>query len=296
MQPTTFALVTPSALSLYSLGLTIYRSPRWRWGPVETALFLGLFSWLTAGLSGIVNATIDFDTVVHNTLWIVGHFHQMALLNIGLVVFAAIYYYLPHVAGRPLYSEALAKWHLWLTFVGATVNSAFWLWQGLDGAPRRFAQLPHHYDATTRAALPFVAMIAVGQLLFVWNLVQTLRGAERERADTALAVTEGLVAMIAIAFAVGAGVVGFYVGRATAPVRTKTVAPATAPAAAVPSAAGKKVFQTAGCGGCHTQRDAGATGAVGPKKGKGGMPAFAGQLSDDEIAAVAAYVSAAAGR
>ena len=80
----TFALVIPSALSLYSLGFTIYRSS-WRWSAVETALFLGLFWWLLAGLSGVINATIAFDPVVHNTLWIVGHFHHMALLNIGLV-------------------------------------------------------------------------------------------------------------------------------------------------------------------------------------------------------------------
>ena len=113
MQPTTFALVIPSALSLYSLGLTIYRSD-WRWGVVETTLFLGLFSWLTAGLSGVVNATIAFDKVVHNTLWIVGHFHQMAIVNIGFVIFAAIYYMLPNVYGKPLWSEALGKWHIWL--------------------------------------------------------------------------------------------------------------------------------------------------------------------------------------
>jgi cytochrome c oxidase subunit I len=304
MQPTTFALVIPSALSLYSLGFTIYRSS-WRWGAVETALFLGLFSWLTAGLSGIVNATIKFDTVVHNTLWIVGHFHQMALLNIGLVIFAAIYYYLPRVLGRPLYSEAMAKWHLWLTFVGATVNSALWLWQGLDGAPRRFAVLPEHYEATTRVALPFVAMIAVGQLVFVWNMVQTLRGAERAVGDTAVAVAEAAVVMIALALALGGGAAGFFVGRATAPSKTTT-----APAPTAATSAGRRIFESAGCLNCHTLGGRGGT--VGPSfdqvrpskalavdritNGKGGMPAFKGQLTGTQIDAVAAYVSAAAGR
>ena len=323
MQPTTFALVTPSALSLYSLGLTIYRSD-WRWGPVETALFLGLFSWLTAGLSGVINATIRFDVVVHNTLWIVGHFHQMALLNIGLVIFAAIYYYLPRVAGKPLYSEGLAQWHLWLTFVGATVNSAFWLWQGLDGAPRRFAVLPQHYEATTRAALPFVAMIAVGQLLFVWNLVQTLRGATRTAGQGNLEVAEAAVLMIALALALGAGALGFYVGRETAPEATTVTAAGgaagggaaggntTTTTSAAPNPAGKQVFASAGCGGCHTLEDAGSSGSVGPnldeahpslalalqrvQNGKGSMPSFKGQLSATQIRAVAEYVSQAAGR
>jgi cytochrome c553 len=75
---------------------------------------------------------------------------------------------------------------------------------------------------------------------------------------------------------------------------------------------GKKVFTTAGCSGCHTLKDAGATGTVGPnldtlkpsksvvahqvEVGGGAMPAFKGQLSPAEIDAVAAYVSSVAGK
>jgi uncharacterized membrane protein len=76
------------------------------------------------------------------------------------------------------------------------------------------------------------------------------------------------------------------------------------------TAKGKQVFASAGCGACHTLADAGASGTVGPsldaakpsaelvaervRNGQGGMPAFAGTLTDDEIAAVAAYVSTVA--
>ena len=76
--------------------------------------------------------------------------------------------------------------------------------------------------------------------------------------------------------------------------------------------AGKQVFETAGCKGCHTLSDAGATGNVGPNLdqlkppkdvvahqvtvGGGAMPAFKGQLSDAEIQAVAQYVSSSAGK
>jgi cytochrome c oxidase subunit 1 len=314
MQPTTFALVIPSALSLYSLGLTIYRSD-WQWGVVETTLFLGLFSWLTAGLSGVVNATIAFDKVVHNTLWIVGHFHQMAIVNIGFVVFAGIYYVLPNVYGKPLWSEALGKWHVWLTFVGVTVNSGFWLWQGLNGAPRRFAQLPSGYEASTRAALPFVAMIGVAQVLFVVNMVQTLRGVEprtaRAKGDGLLVAVEASIVLLAVLLAVGAGAAGFFLGRASAGSHTKSAA-ATPPTSTASTSAGKDVFASAGCGGCHTLRDAGSTGTAGPSldqarprlslivdrvtHGKGGMPAFKGQLSGGQIRAVAQYVASVAGR
>ncbi len=317
MQPITFALVIPSALSLYSLGLTIYRSD-WRWGVVETSLFLGLFSWLTAGLSGVVNATIAFDKVVHNTLWIVGHFHQMAIVNIGFVVFAGIYYVLPNVYDKPLWSEALGKWHIWLTFVGVTVNSGFWLWQGLNGAPRRFAELPSGYEASTRAALPFVAMIGFAQVLFVINMVQTLRGAERRVVtvprDNLLYAVEGMITFLAIILAVGAGAAGFFLGRATAEHSSGgsgVTTSKTTTAQAAPSP-GRAIFASAGCGGCHTLVAAGAHGTVGPNldaakpplalvvdrvtHGKGAMPSFQGQLSALQIRTVATYVAAATAR
>ena len=83
------------------------------------------------------------------------------------------------------------------------------------------------------------------------------------------------------------------------------------PAAAADVARGKRVFASAGCAGCHTLADAGATGAVGPSldaakpsaslvadrvtNGQGVMPSFAGKLTPAEIDAVAAYVSGAAG-
>ena len=141
MQPITFALVLPSALSLYSLAFTIYRS-RFRWTPASTALFFGLVGWLLAGLSGVVNATIALDVAVHNTLWIVGHFHHMAMLNIGLLIFGAIYALLPELSGKALYSEKLAWIHVWTTFVAGMVFFGLWLVQGLDGAPRRWSVLP----------------------------------------------------------------------------------------------------------------------------------------------------------
>lgn len=74
---------------------------------------------------------------------------------------------------------------------------------------------------------------------------------------------------------------------------------------------GKAIFASAGCGGCHTLADANASGSIGPnlddaqpsqeaaaekvRVGGGGMPAFEGRLSDQEIADVAAYVSSVAG-
>jgi cytochrome c oxidase subunit I len=304
-QPLTFAIVLPSALSLYSLSFTIFRSD-WRWGAAQTALFLALLSWFLAGLQGIVNATIAFQETIHNTLWIVGHFHHMAFANIGLVIVAGIYAFLPELTGKRLYSESLAKLHVWATFVGVTGNSVLWLWQGLEGGPRRFSVLPDAYSGTlTYLALPFVALIAVAQVPFAYNIVQTLRGVEpkESRRTWADSTAEAVYVLAALFLVTLAAAAGFLVGRETAPAGG---VPAATTGEADP---GPAVYADAGCGSCHAFEPAGSSGTIGPSldetqldaaavadvvaNGRGAMPAFEGRLSDEEIEAVSAYVARA---
>ncbi len=323
MEPITFALTIVSALSLYSLGMTIFRS-RWTWNAASTGLFLGLVSWLLAGLSGVVNATIAWDSFVHNTLWVVGHFHHMALLNIGIVVFAALYAFLPELLGRPLYSDRMGMWHIFVTFFAATAISVIWIIQGLEGAPRRFAVLPGQYDQLTDASIPLVILLALAQLLLVWNVVQTLRGrtssgTQRQVLGVAkprytsaglqgFAIVVTLLALFGLA-AAGWAIGGINQDEATAAFLPPTTTPATGGGAT--DAAGLQVFMASGCGGCHTLAAAGATGTVGPNldqtkpsdelvvarvtAGKGAMPAFGSQLTPDQITAVASFVSSLTG-
>jgi cytochrome c oxidase subunit 1 len=322
MEPLTFALTIVSALSLYSLFFTIYRS-RWTWNAATTALFLGLVSWLLAGLSGVVNATIAWDAFVHNTLWVVGHFHHMALLNIGIVIFGAIYAFLPDLSGHRLYSDRLGEWHVWLTFFAATGISIIWIVQGLDGAPRRFSVLPGQYDEMTAASIPLVVLLSLAQLLLVWNVVQTLRGrtsagTQRETLGVAKPrltspALQGFVVVITIAGLFGLAAAGWAIGRSGQNEAAAAFVPAPAPAGGQSGAeaAGRQVYMDSGCGGCHALAAAGSTGAVGPDldqaspsealvvdrvtNGKGAMPAFGSQLTPDQIAAVAAFVSSATG-
>lgn len=104
---------------------------------------------------------------------------------------------------------------------------------------------------------------------------------------------------------------GVTASRPAPPPTTSTSTSATTTTAS-PTAAGKQVFMTAGCGGCHTLKDAGATGTVGPNLDQlkppearvakqvtnGGkiMPAFKGRLTPAQIQAVAKYVASVAGR
>ena len=322
MQPLTFALTIVSALSLYSLFFTIYKS-NYTWNAAGTALFLGLVSWLSAGLSGVVNATIAFDQIVHNSLWIVGHFHQMALINIGFVAFAAVYAWLPDWLGQPLYSESMAKWQVWLTFVLATANSVVWLIEGLDGAPRRFAVLPHQFMTLSQIGAGTAIVMGATQILFFWNIIQTIRGKvaqpSTQRGGAAVVAVKVVLVGLLAALGLAAGAAIWVVVDNLSEKQSSTVAtPTTTPAATTPTTttpanlgggdpvAGKAIFTSAGCSGCHTLSAAGATGTVGPNldekkpplslvllrvtQGKGAMPSFKSRLTQQQIKDVAAFV------
>jgi mono/diheme cytochrome c family protein len=118
--------------------------------------------------------------------------------------------------------------------------------------------------------------------------------------------------------AVVAGIAGCGSDSKTSDASTPPAASTPAPAATTPAApaaggatAGKEIFASSGCGGCHSLKAAGASGAIGPNldnlapeveqvvtqvtNGGGGMPAFGGKLSDKEIQDVAAYVADSTG-
>ena len=255
MQPLTFAITLPSAISLYSLSATIWRSD-FQWTPAAKFLAVAMLSWLVAGLQGIINATIVFDAIVHNTMWIVGHFHNMALLNIGLVIFAAVYAFVPKLTGREWYSESLANSHLWLTVIGGYGMVIPMLVQGLEGAPRRYAVLPARYDTLTQVTLPFVIMMALGQVVFAYNLIQTLRGrtaAARQTVLRSLAFTASLLLSAGLLAGVALAVNHDHAGEGASK-------PSLTPG---PDNGLAQAFSTT-CGSCHTLKAANASGTVGP--------------------------------
>lgn len=182
-EPITFAIVLVSALSLFGIGATIYRS-NFEWNAGSKFLIAGIIGWLTAGFQGVINADIEFDSVVHNTLWIVGHFHHMALLGMGMVIFGVMYAGIPTLFHRQVHSNRLAEIHLWGMLIGGYGWVTCWLIQGLDGAPRRYDVLPSEYDFWTKLSIPFIAVLTVAILVGVYNLFKSMTGSPWEtRAD-----------------------------------------------------------------------------------------------------------------
>jgi cytochrome c oxidase subunit I+III len=104
---------------------------------VATWFILGFFFiFVLGGLTGVMVAVIPFDWQVHDTYFVVAHFHYVLIGGMVFPLIAALYYWAPTVSGKPL-SERLGRWAFWLMFGG--FNLAFFPMHisGLLGMPRR---------------------------------------------------------------------------------------------------------------------------------------------------------------
>jgi cytochrome c oxidase subunit 1 len=133
-------------------------------------------NFIIGGVTGVFEASIPVDLLLHDTYHVVAHFHYVIMGGIAFAVFAGIYYWFPLYAGR-WYQRTLAKWHFWLTMVGTNVTFFPMVLLGYAGMPRRYAT----YDLTAgpidlftvlhQLATVGVVLLVIGQLIFVWNLV-----------------------------------------------------------------------------------------------------------------------------
>ena len=131
-----------------------------------------LFQFLIAGLTGIMLSVSPLDWQLHNSYFVIAHFHYVLVGAIVMCIFAAIYYWYPKVTGRML-SEVLGKWHFWLFFIGFHICFDTMHILGFLGMPRSI----YTYQADRGWTLinqivsigAFIQGIAV--LIFVYNLV-----------------------------------------------------------------------------------------------------------------------------
>jgi cytochrome c oxidase subunit 1 len=100
-----------------------------------------LFVFLVGGVTGVMLAAPPIDFAVHDTYFVVAHFHNVLFGTAVLGGFSGIYYWYPKMFGRML-REDLGKWHFWLTFIGFWITFMPQYVVGLLGMPRRVASYP----------------------------------------------------------------------------------------------------------------------------------------------------------
>ena len=173
----TMMIALPSAVKVFNWLGTIWGGDNKFTTPMLFALsFVSMF--VIGGLSGIFMAATPVDIFIHDTYFIVAHFHYVLFSGTAMAVFGSIYFWFPKMVGRKM-NETAGKWHFFLTFM--FLNGTFFLMHilGAVGFPRRLAD-PYHY-ATFKHLLPmnqFITYCAIGmvasQVIFAANFFYSI--------------------------------------------------------------------------------------------------------------------------
>jgi cytochrome c oxidase subunit 1 len=168
-------IAIPTGIQIFCWIATIWSGrPRFT---VSFLYILGFFViFIIGGMTGVMLASVPFDQQVHDSYFVVAHFHYV-LIGGGLFpLFGAFYYWFPKATGRML-SERLGRWNFWLFFVGMNLTFFPMHQLGLEGMPRRvYTYLPE----TGWGSLNLVAsigggIIALSVLVFLVNVAVSLR-------------------------------------------------------------------------------------------------------------------------
>jgi cytochrome c oxidase subunit I len=173
----TFLVAVPSSIKVFNWTATLYKGSIELRPPMLFALGF-LFLFMIGGLTGLIQGALAINVHVHDTYWIVGHFHYVMFGGTGMGFFAALLYWFPKMFGK-MYNEKAASVSWVLIFVGFNTFYFSMLVLGYMGMPRRyFTHLPQFDTMHTVASIGAFIMVA-GLLLFFANLLVALFRGER---------------------------------------------------------------------------------------------------------------------
>ena len=184
----TMFLLLPSLLTAFTVVASMEHGARQRGGtgyfrwltalpwdkPAFTGMALAGLMFAAAGFSGMVNAGMNLNYLVHNTMWVPGHFHLTVGTAVALTFMAVTYWFLPQITGNKVFSKRLGLWQVVLWFVGMVFMANAMHRVGLGGEPRRTAD-PFYDGVVFDTALGSISelhfQIALGGVLLTVSLL-----------------------------------------------------------------------------------------------------------------------------
>jgi cytochrome c oxidase subunit 1 len=166
----TMIIAIPTGIKIFSWLATLWGSSIEMRAPILFALgFIFLFT--VGGVTGVVLANSGLDIALHDTYYVVAHFHYVLSMGAVFSVFGGLYYWFEKITGIK-YAEVLAQIHFWTFFIGVNLTFFPMHWLGVSGMPRRIPDYPDAFYTFNKIASWGSYVSAASFVVFLILLVE----------------------------------------------------------------------------------------------------------------------------
>jgi len=177
----TMIIAVPTGIKIFSWLATLFGGTiRLTTPMIFTLGFIFLFT--IGGLSGIILANASLDIAMHDTYYVVAHFHYVLSMGAVFALFSGWYFWSPKILGKP-YNELLGKIHFWTFFIGVNLTFMPMHSLGLAGLPRRIPDYPDAFAGWNLVASFGSIVSLVSAFLFIYILFDQLTSSLQVKAN-----------------------------------------------------------------------------------------------------------------
>jgi cytochrome c oxidase subunit 1 len=166
----TMVIAVPTGVKIFSWIATMWGGSISLRTPMIWAMgFIFLFT--VGGVTGVVLANAGVDRALHETYYVVAHFHYTMSLGAVFSIFAGFYYWFPKMTGY-MYNEKLGNLHFWMLFVGVNLTFFPQHFLGLAGMPRRYIDYPDAYHLWNEVSSFGAYLAGLGTIVFLYTVYE----------------------------------------------------------------------------------------------------------------------------
>jgi cytochrome c oxidase subunit 1 len=173
----TMIIAVPTGIKIFSWIATMWGGSIEMKTPMLWAVGF-IFVFTVGGVTGVVLANAGIDQYVHNTYYVIAHFHYVLSLGAVFGIFAGFYYWIGKMSGRQ-YPEALGKLHFWMVFIGVNLTFFPMHFLGLAGMPRRYVDYPDAFAGWNLVSSIGAYISAASMVVFLYLCYRTFASKEK---------------------------------------------------------------------------------------------------------------------